>query len=61
MNLAFEKAIRSAEAEWKALHSSKEPIIMIGAATCGRSAGALDVIETFQKELNPVDKICLGK
>lgn len=49
--MSFEKIRKEAELEYKALEESSVPVIYIGAATCGRSAGALDVKEAFQKEL----------
>ena len=34
---------------WRELYSSKEPIILVGNATCGRSAGSIQVQETLEK------------
>lgn len=50
--LSFEKLKRKAEEEWNTLLQSKKPLITVGTATCGRSAGALEVLEMFQQELN---------
>jgi NADH-quinone oxidoreductase subunit F len=41
-NLA--KRIESAKEKWEALQKSKEPIIYIGAASCGRAAGAVQLL-----------------
>jgi len=53
--------------QWRALKTSKKVLILIGAATCGRSAGALELVELFNKELkrkkikyNLVQTGCLG-
>ena len=58
---------KRAEDEWNQLQKSKEPTIFIGAATCGRSAGALEVKKTFQDEFekrkisaNIIEVGCLG-
>ena len=49
--LSFEKLKRKAEEERNALLQSKKPLITVGTATCGRAAGALEVLEMFQQEL----------
>ena len=36
----------------KALKRDDKPVICVGSATCGRSAGALQVLETIKKELS---------
>jgi NADH-quinone oxidoreductase subunit F len=40
-----------AVSKWEALKQSQEPRILIGTATCGRAAGALDVLRTINEEL----------
>lgn len=47
----FDEIRQKAKKEWSALQHSKKPLIFIGTATCGRSAGSLDVLDTFKKEL----------
>ncbi len=47
----FEKVKRDAKKKREALRQSKKPLILIGTATCGRSAGALDVVKVFSQEL----------
>jgi len=49
MGLAFQEIKNKADFEWKALQDST--YILVGAATCGRAAGALDVIDALGKEL----------
>ena len=49
--MKFSEIKKRAEDEWNQLQQSKEPTLFIGAATCGRSAGALAVKKTFQDEL----------
>jgi NADH-quinone oxidoreductase subunit F len=49
----LKKRIASAKQKWEALQESVEPIIYIGAASCGRAAGATQLIaqaERFLKE-----------
>jgi NADH-quinone oxidoreductase subunit F len=58
---------REATAEWEALQRGDKTLISVGTATCGRSAGALDVLEAFRQELanhhisaNIIEVGCLG-
>ncbi|MBN2320188.1 MAG: NADH-quinone oxidoreductase subunit NuoF [Acidobacteria bacterium] len=48
--MKFSDIKKSAEDEWHALQQGNVPLIVIGAATCGRSAGALGVKKTFEEE-----------
>src|SRR4030042_282090 len=47
--MTFSEIKDKAEAEWQAFQNST--YILVGAATCGRAAGALDVIDAFDNEL----------
>ena len=47
----FEEIRSQAQSEWKALESSNKPRILVGAGTCGRAAGAHDVVEAINREL----------
>ncbi len=49
--MKFSDRKKRAEDAWNELQQSKIPTIYIGAATCGRSAGALGVKQAFQDEL----------
>ena len=49
----FEKIRSSAKTEWQALQNNT--YVLIGAATCGRAAGALDIIDAFNRELTRQD------
>ena len=49
--MTFEEISGRAESEWKALQSSNKPRILVGAGTCGRAAGAIDVVEAINREL----------
>ena len=46
----FDEMSRKAKEGWQTLEASKVPVILVGTATCGRSAGSLDVLETLKKE-----------
>lgn len=63
----FFSMAEKARAEWASLYSSQDPVVFIGTATCGRSAGALEtwrVIEEESKALGIDVKIyetgCIG-
>ena len=49
--MTFEEIQSLAKVEWEAFDRSDRPRILVGAATCGRSAGALDVLQTVNDEL----------
>ena len=42
---------RRCKQEWDRLHHSQKPRILVGTATCGRSAGAGEVLERFREKL----------
>jgi NADH-quinone oxidoreductase subunit F len=48
----FQKIKDRAESRWQELMNSGRPVIMVGTATCGRAAGALDVLQTIKDEVN---------
>jgi len=37
-------------AEWQALEQDSRPCVLVGAATCGKAAGALDTLTAFQEQ-----------
>jgi NADH-quinone oxidoreductase subunit F len=49
--MTFEEIRNQAQSSWDALYRGEAPHILIGSATCGRAAGALDVVNEFGKEL----------
>ena len=49
--MTFGEIKSRAKSEWEALEHSKKPRILLGAATCGRSAGALNVLQAINDEL----------
>ncbi len=52
MHLKLNKYIKKAKTEWADLHNPKKPLILVGTATCGRSAGALDTVNAIENYLN---------
>ena len=63
----YRKIYNQAKGEWKKLQESAKPVILIDTATCGRSAGALETLKAFQKELknhniacNIIETGCMG-
>ena len=49
--MTFEEIQSQAKSDWGSLYHGEVPHILIGTATCGRAAGALAVVEAFNKEL----------
>ena len=47
----FEEIRRNATAEWEALVNSETPLIFVGTATCGRSSGALKLLDFIDTQL----------
>jgi NADH-quinone oxidoreductase subunit F len=63
----LKKKITLAKKKWQALENNREPIIYVGAASCGRAAGALDLlkeIDRFTAENHVAAKVlqvgCIG-
>jgi len=54
---AFQEIKERAESRWQELGNDK-PVIMVGAATCGRAAGALDVLQVFRDEVKKRNLDC---
>ncbi len=48
----FETIRNKAKEKWDALQNNKIPIIFLGAASCGRAAGALQTLESIYQTLN---------
>ncbi len=63
----FEQIRERAHSQWEQLFKGDKPVITVGTATCGRAAGALDVLNTIRKQLEaehldiPVIEVgCMG-
>jgi NADH-quinone oxidoreductase subunit F len=53
----FEAIKRQAQERWRELQGAKA-VVMVGAATCGRAAGALEVLRALKSELKKHDLDC---
>ena len=52
MQVKLDALIEKSKIEWANLYSSKKTVILVGTATCGRSAGALDTINAIENFTN---------
>jgi len=50
--MTFEEIQNQAKLDWNSLYHGEVPHILVGTATCGRAAGALPVVEAFNRELS---------
>ena len=50
--MTFEEIQNQAKSDWNSLYHGEVPHILVGTATCGRAAGALPVVEAFNRELS---------
>ena len=48
---AFQQIKSRALSHWQELYDGTKPVIMIGTATCGKAAGALDVLQAMRRDL----------
>ena len=48
---SFDSLVEKANKKWTLLNNSKIPVIYIGSASCGRAAGALQIVEAVKKTL----------
>ena len=55
MRKKLEPVCLEAIENWRTLHSCDKPIIMVGAATCGRASGALDVMAAIGEKLKELN------
>ena len=67
MTVNIGDVINRSKEEWKALQNGEKPLILVGTATCGRSAGSLEVLEAFREEscnlgidCNIIEVGCIG-
>jgi NADH-quinone oxidoreductase subunit F len=63
----FQEIRSRAQSQWREFSDGGKPVIMVGAATCGRAAGALEVLRAIKGELKkqrldcPVVEVgCMG-
>ena len=51
MTVSLDQLRQQATERWDALQASSKPRILVGTATCGRSAGAMEAREAFEQKL----------
>lgn len=51
LKINFDEITIKANQDWKELQSAKKPVILVGTATCGRSAGSLETLEALRHEI----------
>lgn len=63
----FNELLKESVEEYNSLLTGETPVILVGSATCGKSAGALEVSATFKEELEEqgvlaevIDVGCIG-
>ncbi len=47
----FNQLVKESVEEYNALFEGDTPVILVGSATCGKSAGAQEISVTFKEEL----------
>jgi NADH-quinone oxidoreductase subunit F len=57
VSAAFEEIKERAVAQWTKLDHDR-PVVMVGTATCGRAAGALEVLQSFRDEIKKRNLDC---
>jgi len=50
--MKFKQLFNESKDEYNSLIKGNSPMILVGSATCGKSAGALEIADTFKKEIN---------
>jgi len=54
----FEEIRQQAELSWQQLWDTGNPVAMVGTATCGRAAGALEVVKAMREEVEKQELVC---
>jgi len=54
----FEEVRRSAKEEWQQLTLSQKPLVIVGNATCGRSAGSSEILDIFRQNTESLNLDC---
>ena len=55
---SFEKIKNLAESHCRTLQDGSKPVVIVGTATCGRAAGALEVLQTLRDEVKKHNLDC---
>ncbi|MFC2036040.1 NADH-ubiquinone oxidoreductase-F iron-sulfur binding region domain-containing protein [Chloroflexota bacterium] len=54
----FQEIKNGAQSQWQELWNSGKPVVLVGTATCGRAAGALEVLQTLKAEIKKQNLDC---
>jgi len=57
--LKFEEIQKLAQSRWQKIWNSQVPVILVGTATCGRAAGALEVLQAIKDTVRKQNANCL--
>src|SRR4030043_1827713 len=55
----FHKIQKRAQARWQGIWNDQTPVILVGTATCGRAAGALEVLQAVKDTVEKQNLNCL--
>jgi NADH-quinone oxidoreductase subunit F len=58
-SLTFHEIQKDAQSRWRELWDGPTPVILVGTATCGRAAGALEVLQAIKDTVKKQDLNCL--
>ena len=57
--MKFEEIKKEAGSRWREIWNDQMPVILVGTATCGRAAGALEVLQAIKETVKKQDLNCL--
>jgi len=57
--LKFEEVNEQAQSRWREMWNDQTPVILVGTATCGRAAGALEVLQAIKDAVKRQNLNCL--
>ena len=57
--MKFEEIKKQAESRWREIWNDQMPVILVGTATCGRAAGALEVLQAIKERVKQQNLHCL--
>jgi len=57
--LKFQEIKKEAQARWHGIWDGQVPVILVGTATCGRAAGAVEVLQAIKDTVKKQNLNCL--
>jgi len=58
-SLTFHEIQKKAQSRWREIWNDQTPVILVGTATCGRAAGALEVLQAIKDTVKKQNLNCL--